>query len=257
MFQGLVRSDVTFRLVAAPAAIVLVLSSASPVRAGDVSVGGSHDQVLVDAQRSLAGAEGGRGVALGSLQITVGSGETSALTRFTPRFAGVGRPSAGSTDANADRFAPATDQLERAPQELRIAPESAADIAGFGVGWSARAALQSDDSNTLSPSALAVGGELAVSGLKLDASYGAASSALVDPEGLGMSAGVGYEFGTLATRMGYSLVERDTPSETSVFTLGSQLAVHPGLVVSGDLEYADETEGDSATAGVVSFKFSF
>lgn len=233
------------------------LTMAGQAEAGDVSVGGSHDRVLEDAQRSLAGGGADQGLNLGSLQITVGSGDTSTLTRFTPRFVDVGRES--NADSPVDRGSRLASRARSAasPQELRIAPEMAADIAGLGVAWSARASLQPGEGDLISPSSLAVGGELALSGLRLDASYGASSSTLADPDGLGMSAGVGYDFGTLATRMGYSLVERDSPSETSVFTLGSQLSVRPGLVVSGDLEYADETEGDNATAGVVSFKFSF
>jgi len=257
MLQGPQRSGVLVRRAIIPVALAVGMAIAGPSEAGDVSVGGSHDQVLVDAQRSLAGGDASQGLALGSFQITVGSGDTSALTRFTPRFAGVGRgpvaSSAGRESAQLlTRVRPASP-----PQELRIAPETAADIGGVGVVWSAKASLQSDQDDLITPSSLAVGGELALSSLRLDASYGSSSSTLVDPDGLGMSAGVGYDFGSLATRMGYSLVERDSPSETSVFTLGSQLSVRPGLVVSGDLEYADETEGDSATAGVVSFKFSF
>lgn len=227
--------------------------------AADVAVGGSHQQILVDAQRSLVdGRDAGGDLALGSFQITVGSGASSALATFTPRFGGVGRGVTGSASHTGapllqDRLQPVGDR-----QELMLAPRSASEIAGLGVNWAAKASLASERGGGVNPSSLALGGQLAVSGLHFDASYGPSAGTLVGPEGPGLSAGVGYDFGMVATRMGYSLVERDSPDETSLFTLGSQLAINPGLVLSGDVAYAgDAGDGESSTAGVVSFKFSF
>jgi hypothetical protein len=41
-------------------------------------------------------------------------------------------------------------------------------------------------------------------------------------------------------------------------TVGSRLTLQPGLVLQGDLAYAEEeSSGDAATAGVVSLRFNF
>lgn len=258
MVQATLRSKVVVGRAVGAFAVGLVAFSVSDAFAEDVSVGGSHERLLVDAQRSLAEGAGERsGLGLGNVRITVGNGEASALTGFTPRFGALGRdPSASSGDIG--RLLKTRDQASPSSQQVTIAPETAADFAGLGVMWSARAALQpGSPGEGVNPSSLSLGGELAFSGLQLDASYSGSEDRLVGPDGSGLSAGVGYDFGTVATRMGYSLVERDSPDETSLFTVGSQLAINPGLVVSGDVAYAKETEGTSSTAGVVSFKFSF
>jgi hypothetical protein len=44
----------------------------------------------------------------------------------------------------------------------------------------------------------------------------------------------------------------------SLVTVGSRLTLQPGLVLQGDLAYAEEeSSGDAATAGVVSLRFNF
>lgn len=236
---------------------LVALPVALPAAAADVSVGGSAERILEDAHRNLVGAEAGsRGLSFGGVGIAVSNGGATAMTRFTPRFGPLER----ERNANVDVGSALKTRDQGAPdsRSLRIAPQHNADIAGFGVGWSATASLHpADPGRGADPSALAVGGQLDLSGLQLDASYGRFGDALVGPDGPGLSAGVGYTFGSLATRMGYSLVERDTPDETSLFTVGSQLSLQPGLVVSGDVAYAEDEEGESSTAGVVSFSFSF
>ena len=70
-----------------------------------------------------------------------------------------------------------------------------------------------------------VGGQLAVSGLRFDAAVGR-DSAMLGEDGNRVTAGVGYDFGPLDTRMSYSLVEtEERAAETGLLTLGSQLAL--------------------------------
>jgi hypothetical protein len=76
-------------------------------------------------------------------------------------------------------------------------------------------------------------------------------------DGTRMTAGVAYGFGPLDTRMSYSLVERETAVDTSLITVGSRLSLKPGLVVQGDVAYADDENGDVTTAGRVSLRFNF
>jgi hypothetical protein len=115
----------------------------------------------------------------------------------------------------------------------------------------------SDAAGATGDSGLAVGGELAVSSLRFDASYGE-DAALLGLEGSSrMTAGVAYGIGPFDTRMSYSLVERETAVDTSLITVGSRLTLRPGLVVQGDVAYAGDENGDNATAGRVSLRFNF
>jgi hypothetical protein len=122
----------------------------------------------------------------------------------------------------------------------------------FGL---AATAAMSDAAAATGDSGLAVGGELAVSGLRIDASYGE-DAALMGLDGSRMTAGVAYGFGPFDTRMSYSVVERETV-DTSLITVGSRLTLKPGLVVQGDVAYADDENGDATTAGRVSLRFNF
>ena len=73
-----------------------------------------------------------------------------------------------------------------------------------------------------------------------------------------MTAGVGYDFGALDTRMSYSLVEsEERAAATGLLTLGSQLALSPNLVLKGDVAIADEEGGAATTAGRVSLRLNF
>jgi hypothetical protein len=68
---------------------------------------------------------------------------------------------------------------------------------------------------------------------------------------------VTYGIGRVDTRMSYSVVDRETAVDTSLFTVGSRLTLKSGLVVQGDLAYADDKNGDASTAGRVSLQFNF
>ncbi len=178
------------------------------------------------------------------------------MTAFTPRLGGLGL----GVSASRRRPAGGRTGLDRAPvsrdvRELQLGL-GGAEIAGLPVGLAATAAM-SDAAAATGDSGLAVGGELAVSGLRFDASYGE-DAALLGLDGSSrMTAGVAYGFGPFDTRMSYSLVERETAVDTSLITVGSRLTLRPGLVVQGDVAYADDENGDVSTAGRVSLRFNF
>ena len=73
-----------------------------------------------------------------------------------------------------------------------------------------------------------------------------------------MSAGFGYDFGSVDTRVSYSVVENEEEmTEASLLSLGSQLTLNPGLVLEGDLAYAADEQGEATTAGRLSVRFNF
>jgi hypothetical protein len=229
--------------------------------AGDVDVGGYHDEVLRAAHRDLL--EDGRDrSAAGGIQITVDTGGSSSMTSsFTPRFAGFGTSSPGDDDVDYGSLLKRSlsqDGGEIARRGVRIGQDESAELAGLTIGWSAIAEVEVGEvTEAAGDSNFMLGGELALSGVRLDASFGQ------DPGWLGldgqrMSAGVAYDFGPLDARVGYSLVEDGAAAaETSLFTLGSELALRPGLVVQGNLAYARGETRDPATAGLVSLRLSF
>lgn len=232
--------------------------------ASQVSVGGYHDEAFRAAQRSLTrNAEDPLGeFSVGGVRISVDSGDGSTVTGFTPRFGGLGlgRSSVAAPGEVGSLLKTRLDPQEAEPvlrREVRVGPTTGAEVAGLEVNWAAIAEVDGDESASLSgESRLLVGGELALSGVRVDASVGQEPD-LLGLDGNRVSAGLGYEFGALDARLGYSLVEDETADETSLFTLGSRLNLRPGLIVQGDLAYARGEEGDPATAGVVSFRFSF
>ena len=176
----------------------------------------------------------------GRLQITVGSGPSSAVTAFTPRLGGLGLGMLGQQEAPPG----GRTGLDRAPVSTEVRQLElglgGGRFAGVPVGLAATA--QMGDPAATGDSGLAVGGELAVSSFRIDASYGE-DAALMGLDGSRMTAGVAYGFGPLDTRMSYSLVERETAVDTSLITVGSRLTLKPGLVVQGDVAYADDENG--------------
>ena len=132
------------------------------------------------------------------------------------------------------------------------------EIAGWAIGLAATAGVTSPAAAAATgDTGLVVGGELAVSGLRFDAAYGEDAAFMGLDDGTRMTAGVAYGIGPFDTRMSYSVVERETTVDTSLFTVGSRLSLRPGLVVQGDMAYADDENGDDSTAGRVSLRFNF
>lgn len=246
------RKAVQAGMMAFGAGLAWAVSTGPAAAMSDVDVGGYHDMALRAAQRSLLADS--PEVVDNRFQITVGGGPSSAVTAFTPRFGGLGlgmiqqeAPAGGR--AGLDRRPPST-KVRQLQLDL-----GGGEVAGVPVGLAATAEM-SDTAAATGGSGLAVGGELALSGLRIGATYGE-DAALMGLDGSRMTAGVAYGFGPLDTHLRYSVVERTTAVDASMITVGSQLTLHPGLVVQGDVAYADDENGDASTAGRVSLRFNF
>jgi len=250
MWQGVRTSGA---IVSAGLALV---SWGGPVQAAsDVDVGGYHDQAFEAAQVDmLARSE----VADPHFRIKIESGPSSALTAFTPRLGGLGLGALGQP-GELPRALIGADGAVDASTEVRHLQVGLgrAEIAGWSVDLAATAGV-ADPAVTAGTgdTGLMVGGELAVSGLRFDAAYGE-DATLMGLDGTRITAGVAYGIGPFDTRMSYSVVERETTVDTSLFTVGSRLSLKPGLVVQGDVAYADDENGDASTAGRVSLRFNF
>jgi len=237
------------------AGLALAISGGS-ARAADVGVGGYQDQVLEAVHRDLMGpAESDS-----RYTIRLGSGQNSALTAFTPRFGVLGLGGAGALPdyrlGETRDSAPVAGAKE--PQSLLVGL-SGTQIAGWAVDLAATAGMVNPTAPAgTGDSGLVVGGELAVSSLRFDAAYGDDASLMgLGLDGTRMTAGVTYGVGRVDTHLSYSVVDRQTAVDTSLSTVGSRLTLTPGLVVQGDVAYADDKNGDVSTAGRVSFRLNF
>ena len=234
----------------------LVASGAVAAEPG-VGVGGYHDAALRAAQNEWLGL-GGSSADSDAAEpgvVTVRTAEPSPLTTFTPRFGGLGV--AGGSHG------PGLDVADGAPgpsaaRHVEIGLNDTSTVAGLAVDWSAKAGVGRDPPTQAGdPSSFVVGGELAVSGVRFDAAYGEHAT-VMGVSGNRMTAGVAYGFGPVDTRLSYSVVSTDDESAASLLSLGSRLMLQPGLILQGDLAYAEEeSTGDAATAGVVSLRFNF
>jgi hypothetical protein len=245
-------------ILAAGLLVVFAWDARAQTAASDVGVGGYQDLAVEAVHRDLVGdapAAPDTG-----FRIAIESGPTSALTEFTPRF-GLGAGAMGHSDALAEssfgaNAPPGPDPNKR----LQLGYNNSAEIAGLTVDLSASAAMVPPPSAALSDvgSGLVVGGGLAVAGVRFDAAYGHDAASLIGLDGTRMTAGVAYGLGPVDARVSYSLVDSEIAAGTSLFTLGSQLTLVPGLVVQGDLAYAEDgRQGDAKTAGRVGLKLNF
>jgi Gram-negative porin len=234
----------------------MALAAVSAHAASEVDVGGFHDRAIATTQQDLIGdvPAAGSPQATGPVEMRMDVGPTSALTGFTPRLGGLAIAGRRHSEANLQ-----LDQAAKEPQRLQLGLSDKASIAGWGVGLAATADVGSAPAvgTNSGTSELVVGGQLAVSGLRFDAAVGR-DSAMLGEAGNRVTAGVGYDFGPLATHMSYSLVEtEERTAETGLLTLGSSFAFSSGVVVKGDLAIADEEDGEGTTAGRVSLRLNF
>jgi hypothetical protein len=231
---------------------LMALAAGGARAASDVDVGGFHEQALATTRQDLLGTGPGTAGAEGRVQMRLDAGPGSALTAFTPRLGGLAIAGRRHSEANLL-------EAEPEPQQLQVGLSDTAAIAGWQIGLAAtadmgRAPAAGGDEGS---SALVVGGQLAVSGLRFDAAVGRDSTMLGEP-GNRVTAGVGYDFGVLDTHMSYSLVEtEDRPAETGLLTLGSSLAIRSGMELKGDLAITNEQDGQGTTAGRVSLRLNF
>ena len=241
----------------------VLLAPGLALAAGDVSTGGYHDAVLQAVKRQLVGAPlaSANELRLGDVAINVDArGDDAGVTGFTPRFGGLGYGLANLDAADGARLGLPAGSAGRDGQwrEVRIGPAEAGSFAGLEVDWSAIAELEASTQTIGSGNAGAfrLGGEFALSGLRVDASFGQ-DARLVGVDGSLMTAGLAYDFGPLDARVSYSLAADPSAIDTSLVTVGSQLRLRPGLVVQGDLAYSEAEDGSEATAGLVSIKLNF
>ena len=245
------------RGVAVAAGVVLSLAGTSVQAASEVDVGGFHDRVLRTTQQDLLGAPATPTMPdlSGQLQVRTKPTPSSALTGFTPRLGGLGFAISGRRHSEASLLA---DEPDAQPDRLQIGVNDTAEIAGWEIGLAATADMgHAAAAGAAGTSALVVGGELAVSGLRFDAAIGREPT-LLGEDGRRVTAGIGYDFGVLDTRMSYSLVEsEERAAATGLLALDSQLALGAGMVLKGDLAIADEDGGAATTAGRVSLRLNF
>lgn len=233
---------------------VLMLVGSSVLAAGpDVGVGGYHDEALRAAQVEWLGlgpVSGGNGAA-SPRHLTIETNPSATQTGFTPRFGGLGPAITGR---------PYQSSVSKPPpaRQLVVGLNDTSHIVGIDVDWSAKAGVSHEPpAQAGDPSSFVVGGELAVSGVRFDAAYGEHATVL-GASGNRMTAGIAYGFGPIDARISYSVVGADDETAASLVTLGSRLTLQPGLILQGDLAYAEEqSSGDAATAGVVSLRFNF
>ena len=187
---------------------------------------------------------------------------------FTPRFAGV--PIDLAQGASVDRgsvlktrFGSVAGELRDQSQAMKI--EQSHDLGLVKLDLSAIAGFSGQDDQDLGQSStFSFGGGLefdGLAGLRVGASYRRLDEAV----GLAqdsITAGVGYDFGVLDTRLSVSnMAQYDSKGvptdEQQVWVVGGQMQLTSRLVVGGDLAYSTSLDGTDATSGVVKFRFNF
>jgi len=238
----------------------VVLATSVAVHAeSDVSVGGYHDQALRAAQAEWLGLSGGAtdSGSAGLPPLALDTPSSSTQTSFTPRLGGLslgfGALQAASMPAAGSLATGGT-----SGRQVAFGLSNTSTIAGVAVDWSAKAGVSHQPPTKAGErSSFVVGGELAVSGVRFDAAYGERSTVL-GVSGNRVTAGIGYGFGPIDARISYSVVSAEDEAAASLVTVGSRLTLQPGLILQGDLAFAEEERGgDAATAGVVSLRFNF
>jgi hypothetical protein len=234
-------------------------ASAAVAAEPGVGVGGYHDAALRAVQNEWLGVNLGMAddSSSGPRPVVAQPDGPSALTSFTPRFGGLGLGIA-SRPHQPPSSEPSAAAGTGGAQGLEVGLKDTSKIAGIALDWSAKAGVSREPpAQAGDASSFVVGGELAVSGVRFDAAYGEHATVL-GVSGNRMTAGVAYGFGPVDTRISYSLVSAPDETEASLLTVGSRLTLQPGLILQGDVAYAEqESSGDAATAGVVSLRFNF
>ena len=241
------------------AAIVIgacvALAASNAQAASEVDVGGFHDRAIATTQQELTDGAGAVGSPpAGPVQMRMNAAPTSALTAFTPRLGGLAIAGRHHSEANLQ-----VDEEKQKAQRVRLGLSDTAEVAGWEIGLAATADMGHVPAvgSNAGGSEFVVGGQLAVSGLRLDAAVGRDTTLLGEP-GNRMTAGVGYDFGRFDTHMSYSLVEsEERTTETGLLTLGSSFAFSSGVELKGDLAIADQEDGEGTTAGRVSLRLNF
>ena len=227
------------RLGLAAALAVALSAPLSPFSAaaegGEGAVGGDLDLSPGGAigLAPASGEEAPAGVQLGRLVVTDAGQRTTTLTYFTPRLSGFELGLGYTPQAAVGR------QADGAPG--RVPGNAGAE--GIGVGGS-----------------LAVGGGLQLGAL----GFGLPAGHTQDGgSGLGLgtaglvTAGVGYDFGGVNTNVTYGFTTSTVERELDLFAVSADMAVVPGVAVTGGVAVSAEETGDRAAAGMFGIRLNF
>lgn len=187
---------------------------------------------------------------------------------FTPRFSGV--PIGLAEGVSIDRGSALKSRLtgvalpgQRDSKAMRY--EQIHDLGMVKLDLSAIAGYADGADRDLGQSStIGFGGGLkfqAIEGLRFGASYNRRD------ESLGLvrdrvTAGLGYNFGAVDTRVSVSNVSQYdingvSTDEQQVWVVGGQMQLSSSLVVGGDVAYSTSLDGTEDTSGVVNFRFNF
>lgn len=193
--------------------------------------------------------------------------QRSSAVGFTPRFSGV--PIELVDGITVDRGSllksrvVGTSAAQRKDRSLQLAQTH--DLGLFKLDVSAIAGFSGQQDQDLGQSStFGVGGGLkfdSLGGLRLDAFYSRRDESLGFARD-SMTAGLGYDFGTVGTRLSLSNVSQYdadgiAADEQKVWSVGGQMKLSSSLIVGGDLAYSTSLDGTDDTSGVVNFRFNF
>ncbi|MGI9499263.1 MAG: hypothetical protein ACR2P3_04450 [Geminicoccaceae bacterium] len=244
-------------------AAVMVGSTYAQAADGSFAGGGVLQDGFQALQQQLAHQNDGAG--RNTLRLVEGD---KRVIGFTPRFAGV--PIGLADGVSIDRGSVLKTRLNNAAASRRTSGqamqyEQSHDLGMVKVDLSAIAGYADLGHQDLGQSStFGFGGGLKFAGLKglrLDASYDRRDESL----GLArdrVTAGLGYDFGALDTRLSVSNVSQYdingvSTDEQQVWVVGGQMELSSRLVVGGDVAYSTSLDGTADTSGVVNFRFNF
>lgn len=187
---------------------------------------------------------------------------------FTPRFAGV--PIGLADGVSVDRGSVLKTRLSGASAGQQVSSqavqyEQSHDLGMVEVDLSAIAGYADRGQQDLGQSStFGFGGGLkfeGLEGLRFGASYDRSDESL----GLArdrVTAGLGYDFGAVNTRLSVSNVSQYdingvSTDEQQVWVVGGQMELSSRFVVGGDVAYSTSLDGTADTSGVVNFRFNF
>ena len=193
--------------------------------------------------------------------------QKSSAVGFTPRFSGVPIELVGGISVDRGSLLKSriagTSSAQRKDQSLQLAQTH--DLGLFELDVSAVAGFSGRQDQDLGQSStFGVGGGLkfdSLGGLRLDAFYSRRDESFGFARD-SMTAGLGYDFGSIGTRLSLSNVSQYdadgiAADEQKVWTVGGQMKLSSSLVVGGDLAYSTSLDGTDDTSGVVNFRFNF
>ncbi len=252
-----------FKIVLTAAAAFVCMTGGQSVYAESTFKGGGVLQEGIDALQQSFSQPGNR-VERPRLSVV---DQKSLAVGFTPRFAGV--PIELSDGVSIDRgsllksrFA-GTSAQRAANRSLELAQSH--DLGLVKVDLSAIAGFSGEQNQDYGQSStFGVGGGLkfdSLGGLRLDAFYSRRDESFGFARD-SMTAGLGYDFGSIGTRLSLSNVSQYDldgieADEQKVWSVGGQMKLSSSFVVGGDLAYSTGLDGTDDTSGVVKFRFNF